>query len=70
MYIFTYISQYRDAGRTKVIKNNWDGSNCRVLREASRVPYVHQPLTKLLPIFISVDNIEFSFGRLGRIIDE
>jgi hypothetical protein len=36
----------------------------------TRVPELRQACTKLLPIFICVGVIEFSFGRLRRAICE
>ena len=39
LYIYTYSSQYREAGRPKEIKKKkWDSSECRVPRKSFRAP--------------------------------
>ena len=47
VYIYTYTSQYRDAGRAKEIKKERGSSECRVSRIPFRVPYVRQPYPTL-----------------------
>ena len=39
VYIYTYYSRYRDAGRAREIKMKWDSSEFRVPRKSSRVPF-------------------------------
>jgi len=50
VYIYTYSLRYRDAGRAKEIKKNWDSlenSECTVPRKSFRVPFwAHEPYVR------------------------
>ena len=39
MNIYTHYSQYKDAGRTNEIKENWDSSEYRVPGKSFRMPF-------------------------------